>query len=260
MTNTDLKAYVKRIPNPDIPDADFTDIITNSIMSNKLLMYDVYVDYDSIVNIPWTLKAVIYLTQKVTKSAAQNLLVQIKTAISQAYAIQNIDFNTTINMLDLLNIIKGVSNLVNVIDVDRIYYYSDDTRTTEVSLTDVSGKHIITQAITGTQDNPGDPISFSFTVTDGTMIKPGTFTIQYEGLLLSDDKAGSLVCDNANFISGTVDYATGDITFTITPSYDPSYYLTSRDANIRWTKNVITLPVYDFRMGDLQIADESIEL
>lgn len=260
MVSTDLKAYVTRIYNPDIPDADFTDIITNSVMGNKLLMYDLFVDYQNITSIPWTIKATIYLTQKVSKSAAQNLLVQIKTAIAQTYAIQNIDYNTPVNMLDLLNIIKGVSDLVNVIDVDRIYYYSDNTRTTEVSLTDVSGKYVITQSITGSQDNPGDPIDYSFTVTDGQQIKPGTFTIQFEGLLLSDDKAGSLVCDNANFINGTVDYATGDVTFSITPSYNPTYYTTARDSIIRWTKNVITLVEYDFRMGDILIADESVEL
>lgn len=249
MTNTDLIIYVTKKDAWVMPDDEFKEQIISELSVNKNLLYDIDINFDDITDYYWTIKCVIYLKERVNQSAAQSLIVQIRNALATKYAVENIQYNTLVSYLDVLETIRNVSSLVYNVDVDGIKYYTDETKTTEVTnKAEISGKILDSEELTYTGSGP-----YETTITVSELpIKPGTLTLTLDDtLIISDNNFGSLACDSAQFLEGTVDYSTGEITLSLNAEYENCQY--------SYQVNKINLVRYCFSINDLIIADESIE-
>lgn len=250
MTNTDLKIYVTKQNNVEWADDVFKASILNSLKANKNLLYNISIELDGITEYVWTIKGTIYLKEKVSRIQAQNILVDIRNAIATRYAPEFVNYNELISYFDVLETIKNASGLVYNVDVDGINYYTDATRTTQITdKSEITGKYSSVDTILWDGSGP-------YTTTQtfvGTPVKPGTFVVNLNNgkAIITDDTAGKLICDNAQFLSGTIDYETATITLVMN-----TQDWTQMDVN--WVVNKITLPKYSFEVNDLVIAEESV--
>lgn len=249
MTSTDLKIYVTKQDNVVIDDGLFKTSILNALKKNKNLLYNIDIELDGITQYYWTLKGTIYLKERVSKIQAQNILVDIRNALAVKYAPENIGYNEVVSYLDVLQTINEASGLVYNVDVDGINYYDDAERTTLITnKSTITGKYTAKGTATYTGSGP-----YTTTLTSGTDVKPGSFilNLNYGKVTITDDSAGQLICDSAQFVSGVINYATGSITLIMNTSEWTSY-------ESSWTKNMISLIRYSYDVGDLTISDESI--
>ena len=254
--NNDVKIYVTKTEafEQSVTDAVFRTTILNELQKNKLMPLNLMVDFDDITYYNWTIKGTIYLKEKVDKTTANNIYNSVIDAIQQAYKREDIRYNSVIGYSGLINTIHSASPLIYNVDVDGIEYclHTYDIDGNITSTTPVTDKTVIT----GKKNDKVDITAVTtYTATLDAPIKPSSLTISFDNgrSTIYDDKAGGLSCESALFLSGTVDYQTGDITVNFTTAM-------TTNLNITYQQNVINMVLPEINAGDLEIAEDSIKV
>lgn len=251
----DIKIYVTKTEEyADVPDVDFETTIINFLKSKKLMPLNIGIDFESITEYNWSLNGTVYLKEQVDLTTAQNIANAIDRVIKLTYAKANVGYNQVIGLSGLLSVIMAASPLILNIDVDSLEYYTYDDQVPPVKIPasklDITGRYSINTTASDVTN----------TYTLNAPIKPGSLMVSFNnGLaMIMDDKAGGLGSDSAMFNSGSINYATGELSITFTSA------LANPDITITYQKNVINIVTVDTMTtvggsGNLVIANECIK-
>lgn len=262
-SGTDLKIYVTRTDAYESQDPeDFEAYIITELNKNKLMLLKIDVDLTSIKYYDWKISGTVFLKEQVSKTEAQNILIAINNKIQQVYSKQNMLYNATIGYSGLIDTIKSASNRIYNVDLDGVEYqytprdeHGNITGDPEpATKTEITGKYRTTD-FTETQDPETGLYTYTADLSETVPILGGSVIITMNNgqYTIQDNKTGVLLCDSALFTEGTVDYSTGELSFTTTTAV----------TNILMTyqKNVINMVLpMNIDPNVFSISEENIKL
>lgn len=240
----------------------------------NILVGDKSVSTSPIKYCDWTVSGELFLSEPITRDRSTDLIVRINDHLKEIFDTSNIEFNTSIKYIDIVNAIMEVDKLIHYVDLDRTTYYNMGNKIEESQLTGLYYDNVIynvesaTTSVVVTTDenknceivqNPNNTNQYEYKITlKNTPITPGSIAIRINNniYLIKDDGYGNITCNDPILRNnGTVDYSTGIIQFELVIELE---YGT--DIYVEYKKNIVSIANYiDLNPNNFVIAADSIQ-
>jgi hypothetical protein len=233
------------------PDA-YREEIATELASNKMITLntDIKIDEEGISFYYWSVVGEIYTNEPVDSDKALDILNKINSNLKTTYSVSNVDFNTEIKFIDVIDTINNSDSQIHYVDLKPIVYYKEvDSELVAVDSSKLSGKSELIIPM-----NTDGNLTYSATL-QAVPVKPGSVTIRFNGGLqvLKDDGNGKI--SNVSDIlqnNGSIDYSTGKLNFILNEEV-------ATDITVTYKKNVIALAKYmNLNSSTFRLADDSL--
>lgn len=235
--------YQKYLANEDA----FKAAILTQLSQYKLMPLNINVDIRNIDRYYWTVKGELYLNEPVDIDTSRELITHINNELKFIYSNSEVDFNTVVKYIDVVNSIIDVDPIINYVDLEQIQIIDKDGNVVPECYVTGRYKEII----------PGDPsrLSYNFTLQN-VPVRPGSVTIKYDGgnYIIMDNGNGRLI-DYQNLLSDrgcSINYTTGEVHMNVNIN-------TVRDIIVTYNKNIITSLYYvNLNTEDFNVTSDSL--
>ena len=221
MEDNDIKVYL--IPSDayaSMTQDELQLLVEENLENKKHIKINPTVMFNGISYYLWTLGAGITLKEKVSKSRSQEIIIKINSLLKSAFSVENMEFNTAVDYKYLIDLILSSDKSIKNVDLDWIHYnlinYDENGDIDSISDTNtpkdsISGKF---KQIVQTTSQERESGIFTTTILN-TPIRKGTVSISTSIGTITDNRNGTLMCNSPMFVSGTVNYTTGAMSFTL---------------------------------------------
>lgn len=260
--------------------SNYAYLLYEDLENAKMMPIDVHISDKGINYYDWLISGTLYLKTPVAFSKAQEILVSINNKLKEVYAIENMEYNTPIKTIDLVNTILSVDSSIYYVDLGNIIYrktddivntYEETSDKTVISgekfirgikISDIkddsTGRFKINLLDTGYMDYSSQELNHS-----NILLKPGSVSIILENgsYIVRDNGYGSLVCNENIIKSSQINYRDDGNGILIEFELYPEIKLISETLNLKFSHNRINMTRYAGLDPELFVIDsDSIEL
>lgn len=251
-----VKLYILRTEQyEDIDDDTYSSMITTDLQEYKILPLTLQVDLHSINKYYWTIKGTFFTKEPLSRDDLQTIIVNINNQLKYDYAIEKVNFNTSINYKEVIEEILDVDNRILMVDLDPIEYVDEDGNTVTKEQLTASYTLTVPQL---TNSDATNNLYYNFTIPE-VPILPGSIMIRINNsqYTLRDNNNGDIYnVDNILTKKGSIDYTTGEVSllFNAELTSDMIVSYTHNAANIAVYRNLNTQTFY-FDASSLESDD-----
>lgn len=156
----DLNIYIATTEDYPIETQEDEDLFIESVdyalRDNKMIPLNINVNLHGIHYFNWNVAGKIYTKELITIDRAQDIIVNINNKLKQKYAISNMQFNSTVNYVDVVDDILGIDALIKnvylepIVFTDTVPYidFSGNEQILKVDAETITGNYtLITQCV-----------------------------------------------------------------------------------------------------------------
>lgn len=139
MSATDLNIYIAETDDykEAVDDTTYASYIQTALNANKMIPLNLNVITDGITFYDWAIEGKIYTKELVSTDRAQDIIVKLNDKLRETYALENVEFNSVVNYVDIVDIILAIDPLIKNVYLHPIVY------TTNIDEYDDYGDNIV---------------------------------------------------------------------------------------------------------------------
>lgn len=240
-----VRLYILRTEEYEVVDEEFEDEFKSTIQSDlqsyKILPLDVEILLDQIKKYYWTITGTFFTKTPLSRDELQTMIININNNLKHNFSREKVNFNTTVNYRQIIDIILETDSRILMVDLDPITYVDDEGNNVDKSA--ITGKYTQTVPLL-TNPNPADNLKYTIKLTNPPILPNSLIISVNDGQAVLKDNGNKSIYNVDNILAknGKVDYRNGTITLQFTNELVTPLQITytKNQANVALYRNLNT--------------------